>query len=296
MINTESFESVYERLYPQLHNPCGLWKAATIAEWLDDLERAHDREIRDTAQQQYHRGFEDGRRSMDAEHRAIATRLRALPLDGDVNCNLSDMALAIWHDDFRWSKDGCRALRDKLIDLMGGVSDDACGAGRGRTTADCDGDCGLQREEVSDGRVADDCGVDTGCGDGGGDIHMAGLVAYDVLWNERREAIAGLRDCNLGYTLERDNVAELFSIFGTNLYDTSTTTAEKFEVVRDRLIHLLGGDKPSGIDVLREMDAVTRYNGESKIEQLIELIFKDDQIKKLQAKLNAIRGVLDAEP
>ena len=45
-----------------------------------------------------------------------------------------------------------------------------------------------------------------------------------------------------------------------------------------------------------KLDAVTHYNGESKVERLIELILKDGQIKKLQAKLDAITEALHGEP
>jgi hypothetical protein len=88
---------------------------------------------------------------------------------------------------------------------------------------------------------------------------MDGLVAYDVLWNERRKAIAELRKCDGGYTLEWDNIYEIFDALGVDY--VGMAMAEVYENVRDRLIHLLGGDKPSGIDVLREMDAESDTDG-----------------------------------
>ena len=75
-----------------------------------------------TRKSEYHRGYEDGRRSMDAEHYAVALRLRRLPLDGDTTENLSQIAKAVWHSDFGWTQDACSALRDELVRLMGGVS------------------------------------------------------------------------------------------------------------------------------------------------------------------------------
>ena len=312
--------------------------AAHIREMRDMAHQQYDRGFRDGTQQEYHRGFEDGRHSMDAEHRAIATRLRALPLDGGSHENLSQIAYAIWHSDWGWTKGACSALRDKLIDLMGGVSDGttepmttdefikfieedtrklvsesnhqsdkngdscetggaddtcdsqyrgACAAGDGRDSgeqtevsdgrADAIGasedvgrndvrvdDCGCGdsgESEVTDERLADDCGVDTGCGDGGGDLHMAGLVAYDVLDNERRKAIAELRKV----------CTELDESVWTWIEDVAIAIGAQDEPndeyesmlpkITDRLIHLLGGDQPSGIDVLRAMDAESDEDG-----------------------------------
>lgn len=107
---------------------------------LDRLQRAHEREIVEALcdacdqcdhmdkkvhehemEAEYARGHEDGRRSMDAEHAAVALRLRRLPLDGDTTENLSQIAKAVWHSDFGWEHGACRALRDELVRLLGGV-------------------------------------------------------------------------------------------------------------------------------------------------------------------------------
>ncbi len=283
MSDTESFESVMKRVNAEVaeieaeDRPFPYRLSANVLRNLRDrLRRAHDREIRDTTQQQYSRGYHDGRHSMDAEHRAVAMRLRALPLDGGSHENLSQIARAVYHSDFGWTRGACAALRDKLIDLMGGVSDgtdepmttgelikyveedtrrlksDATGAGDDSDTCDsqccgaCAADCGDDsgEQEVSDGGASDDCRADTGCGDGGGGVHMAGLVGYDVLDNERRKAIANLRKLS-----ERGNVwgRELIVALGLSINASNDDMC-------DRLIHLLGGDQPSGIDVLREMD------------------------------------------
>lgn len=177
-MSTESFEYAIEQLREFR------WQHATNDEdaipYINAVKEMHDREIRDTAQREYHRGFEDGQHSMDAEHRAVAMRLRALPMNRvEYDSNLYDIIEAVCGT----NKAGDVDLRDELVRLMGGVSDDGC-AGCGCAAADCDGDCGLQREEVSDERVADDCGADTGCGGCGCDLHLAGV---SIITDELRE-------------------------------------------------------------------------------------------------------------
>ena len=324
-MSTESFESIVNAAMEKVHGNYEIL-AIEVAGMLGTLLGAHDREIRDTAQQQYHRGFEDGRHSMDAEHRAIVMRLRALPLDGGSHENLSQIARAVYHADFGWTQGACAALRDELVRLMGGVSDDtaepmttdefieyveedtrrlkgdATKVGDGNDTcdsqcrgacADCDGRDSGEQEEVSDSgysvgdspicsrsggtnrddsrgrgcrnrchaqtkesvvtdeRLADDCADDSRGGDGGGDLHMAGLVAYDVLDNERRKAIAELQRI-----VDEDKPITMHGLadaIGMNLCIGDRVSIP----ICMRLIHLLGGDQPSGIDVLREMDEPT---------------------------------------
>ena len=139
---SESFEQVYDRVYPQLHNPCGMWKAGVVKEWLDELMTAYDHDIEHLRKKRFREGYEAGRRSMDAEHYAVALRLRQLSLDEDSHGNLSQIARAVWHSDFGWTQGACAALRDELVRLMGGVHDEpvqVCQSG----DSDCArGDCG----------------------------------------------------------------------------------------------------------------------------------------------------------
>jgi len=205
MSETESFNSVMSTLLDgfvhnvltnQLRGPYDM-----IAANIDRLQAAHKREIRDTAQQQYSRGYHDGQHSMDAEHRAVAMRLRALPMNRvEYGSNLYDIIEAVCGT----NKAGDVDLRDKLIDLMGGVSNDGC-TGCGCAAADCDGDCGLQREEVSDGRVADDCGADSRGGDGGGDLHMAGVTDELREWASDRhcKGMSHTDVLNIGFIADR---------------------------------------------------------------------------------------------
>ena len=79
-------------------------------EHLTELERAKE----------FDRGYQAGRQAMDAERYAVALRLMHLPLDGGSHENLSQIARAVYHADFGWTKGACRALRDELVRLMGG--------------------------------------------------------------------------------------------------------------------------------------------------------------------------------
>jgi len=119
---TDSFEKVYDRVYPQLHNPCGMWKADVVKEWLDELMTAHDNEIEHLRKERFREGYEAGRRSMDAEHYAVALRLRQLPLEEDSHGNLSKLAYAIYPCATGWTCESCEGLRDRLVELLGGVS------------------------------------------------------------------------------------------------------------------------------------------------------------------------------
>ena len=169
MSDTESFEYAMKVMRENL---AGMYDNGHMTKWadidtsvdLDHLQAAHDREIRDTAQREYHRGFNDGEHSMDAEHRAVAMRLRGLRFEGGSHENLARIAYAIYPCATGWTCESADGLRDKLIDLLGGVSDDGCGcAGGGACAAGDGGDSGKQ-VEVTDERVADDCGAAVRCG------------------------------------------------------------------------------------------------------------------------------------
>ena len=350
MSDTESFEYAMKVMRDNL---AGMYANGHMTKWgyidtsvdLDQIKAAHDREIRDTAQQEYHRGYGDGAHSMDAEHRAIAMRLRALRFDGGSHENLARIAYAIYPCATGWTCESADGLRDKLVDLMGGVSDenvhvvglrcdDGCmddvsnGEDTGRThdspsnrdrnhmadmavresvdtmigdgddtsigagggacdAADCD--CAGEPKEVGDGRTGDsrtrshphrgagrndmcvgrdsgehsrwqevehggtthDCADDSRGRSCGELVHLDGLVTYDVLDNERRKAVCELRKMPDAYNDKKPTrrwYIELCDAIGVGYATT-------FANVRDRLIHLLGGDQPSGIDVLRAMDA-----------------------------------------
>ncbi len=337
---------------------------------------------------EYHRGYEDGRHGMDAEHRAVAMRLRALRFDDGNHENLSNVAYAIYPEHrYAWTPSACAALRDKLIDLMGGVSDenvhvgglccddgcmgdvsngedtgrahdspsnldrnhmavregvdtvigdsdDTCCCAGGGACADCDCDDSGEQTEVTDERTTDDCGVDTDCGDGGGDLHMAGIeptatvtgdgltitsedgdelrivkddillngksivkesidgllgltATYDVLDNERRKAVCELQKLNSENFGCKQFMGDLLSaidpdwISKASMYDDATLN----EYMRDRLIHLLGGDQPSGIDVLRAMNSDgTSPNDDGTCPNDVTMASITEELRELIAK------------
>jgi len=90
-------------------------------------------------------------------------------------------------------------------------------------------------------------------------------VAYDVLWNERHKAVCELRKLNSENFGCGQFMGDLLSAIDPNWINRASTFDEATlnEYMRDRLIHLLGGDQPSGIDVLRAMDAESDTDGTS---------------------------------
>jgi len=78
------------------------------------------------------------------------------------------------------------------------------------------------------------------------------MVEYDVLGNERHKAVCKLREMPKLYP-SKDGGADLYA-WKSALADAIGADTELFSAIRDRLIHLLGGDQPSLSDMLREDD------------------------------------------
>jgi len=78
------------------------------------------------------------------------------------------------------------------------------------------------------------------------------MVEYDALGNERHKAICKLREMPKLYP-SKDGGADLYA-WKSALADAIGADTELFSAIRDRLIHLLGGDQPSLSDMLREDD------------------------------------------
>jgi len=91
---------------------------------LDRLQRAHDHEVKQARKAEYHRGYEDGQHSMDAEHRAVCHKLMRVVLDGDSHTMLSRLAYAIYPCATGWTGESCEGLRERIIELLGGVHDE----------------------------------------------------------------------------------------------------------------------------------------------------------------------------
>ena len=81
------------------------------------------------------------------------------------------------------------------------------------------------------------------------------MVEYDVLGNERHKAICKLREMPKLYP-NKDGGADLYA-WKSALADAIGADTELFSAIRDRLIHLLGGDQPTFSElfgILREDD------------------------------------------
>lgn len=81
------------------------------------------------------------------------------------------------------------------------------------------------------------------------------MVEYDVLGNERHKAICKLREMPKLYP-NKDGGADLYA-WKSALADAIGANTELFSAIRDRLIHLLGGDQPTLSElfgILREGD------------------------------------------
>lgn len=78
------------------------------------------------------------------------------------------------------------------------------------------------------------------------------MVEYDVLGNERHKAICKLREMPKLYP-NKDGGADLYA-WKRELANAIGADTELFSAIRDRLIHLLGGDQPTLSDSLREDD------------------------------------------
>ena len=76
------------------------------------------------------------------------------------------------------------------------------------------------------------------------------MVEYDVLGNERHKAICKLREMPKLYP-NKDGGADLYA-WKSALADAIGANTELFSAIRDRLIHLLGGDEPKLNGILRE--------------------------------------------
>lgn len=255
---SESFESAIKTMRENL---TGMYDNGHMTAWadvdtsvdLDRLQDAHDHDMELVRKAEYHRGHHDGQRSMDAEHYAVALRLRHLPLDGGSHENLSSIARAIWHNDFGWTQGACAGLRDELIRLLGGVHDEP---------VPMDASCG-----------AGCAGCDCGAGE-------PWRVTYDALGNERHKAVCKLRGISVDELRKKYDYVyactEFIWAIGRAIGVRSDSTYE--EIIK-RLIYLIGGDEslpnlsrtsaePDGGENCRITDE--NFNWESFIESLVK--------------------------
>lgn len=223
------------------------WQHATNDEdaipYINNVARAHEQ----TRKAEYARGYEDGRRSKDADHAAVALRLSGLRFDGGSHENLSKIAYAIYPCATGWTCESSKGLRDMLVDLMGGVT--SFDLPKPQEIINFDDECSDQidwnranpsisiakaedKDDTCDSRRGCACGDSRACGVG----EPTETITDDVLGNERHKAV-----CELRKLRERDvkiwNI-EISIALGLDL-DASNDN------VCDRLIYLLGGDAPA---------------------------------------------------
>ena len=209
---TESFEDVCAS-----YDHCTWIGRKGVEAAIGRLKKAHDHEMEQLRRSRFREGYVAGQRSMDAEHYAVALRLKHLPLDEDSHGNFSQIARAIWHSDFGWTKDACAALRDELVRLLGGVHDEPEPIPASRCACDADCDCGHGDETA---------------------------VAYDVLGNERHKAVCELRkvpdDIGKSELTYQETEHMIYAALGVE--KELLGYYKGLDALRDRLIHLLGGD------------------------------------------------------
>jgi len=127
--DTESFEHAMAEMRKVVMDDCYMTRCSMYdddcyqcqQDILDRMQRAHERELEHVRKAEFARGYDDGQRSMDAEHYAVALRLRGLRFDGGSHDNLSRIAYAIYPCATGWTCESSEGLRDRLIDLLGGV-------------------------------------------------------------------------------------------------------------------------------------------------------------------------------
>lgn len=203
---TESFEDVCAS-----YDDCTWIGRNGVEAAISRLQKAHDHEIEQLCRSRFREGYEAGQRSMDAEHYAVALRLKHLPLDEDSHGNLSQIARAVWHGDFGWTKGACDALRDELVRLLGGVHEIESG---GAASCACDAGC--------------DCGCE-----------QPQTVTYDVLGNERHKAVCELQNTSLETGSAIKKLAHALGVKWN-----PDNAPKSMASLQNRLIHLLGGDEP----------------------------------------------------
>ena len=180
-------------------------------------------------------GYFAGRRFMEAKHRTVTERLVKLDLAGGSYENLSAIASCLYQPAFGWTWGACEILRDKLIDILEG------------------------KDGNDDNNNSDGCD----CAHHRCDQHGR-QVSYDELDNERHKAIAELRKI--------DTDAGGFAKALANALGVKWQAPRVHRVlaeVRDRLIHLLGGNQPTLSDlygILQDGEESESRSGESVSE------------------------------
>lgn len=185
---------------------------------LDRLQKAHDHDMEQLRRLRFREGYEAGQRSMDAAHYLLKLRLQGLRFGDGSHENLSRLAYAIYPCPTGWGKESCEGVRDKLIELLGGVHDEPEPIPASRCA--CDADC-------------------AGC-----DGEPQTVAMYDELDNERHKVVCELRKFEPMIGSKPTEEASKLIRCITGKSDSHVACGNDLEETRDRLIHLLDGDEP----------------------------------------------------
>lgn len=149
----------------------------------------------------------------------IIERLRSLDLSGGSHSRLSAIASCFLEPAFGWTRGACETLRDKLIETMESKY--------GNDDNDNSDDCNCNHHRCYQRQVS-----------------------YDVLGNERQKAVCELRqvpDARTSGNIYDKTVELIYAALGLDCEIAGTF--EGLNDLRDRLIHLLGGDQPTLSDL-----------------------------------------------
>ena len=296
---SESYEILRERIKTNCENDPNVWVETLTLGALEAYGEAVEQRIQHIRKAEYHRGYEDGQRSMDAEHRAVCHKLRRVMLDGDSHTMLSRLAYAIYPCATGWTGESCEGLREHIIELLGGVHDEpssdivrgfACAAG-------CDHRDGQsQSEEVNGPR---------------GEPGQPG--APDIT-DELRSFVSDRMTKRTVYTTLPDSESETqLTEEGYKLIAIADRIDERFDKAMTSLCNEVGCHKMRAIQLEGERDklrkSLRKIAEHTGVQHDLELsTYDDDTVAKatvqlvcmmhkhiytLEEKLDAIREILD---
>ena len=260
-------------------------------------------EIEHMRKAEYHRGYLAGQKSKDADHAAVAMRLQRLSFDGGSHESLNKIAYAIYPCATGWTFESCEGLRDRIIDLLGGVHDGvpdcvpcrACGD-------DCHCGDGQRSEDVSADDTVSCVRADVPAVDGVADSSFT-QVTYDELGNERHKAICELRnvpdDIGKSELTYQETEDMIYAALGVK--KELLGYYKGLDALRDRLIYLLGGDEPysnhtrtilepnlpKSAEIIKSGDEFEDKLMESGENHQIEATFTDE-LRKFKGRINAV--------
>lgn len=264
----------------------------------DRLKKAHEHDMEHIRKAEYHRGYEDGKRSMDTDRRAVYHRIMRVMLDGDSHTMLSRLAYAIYPCATGWTGESCEGLRERIIELLGGVHDGISDCVRGfACAADCDyRDGQSQSEEVKGPR---------------GEPGQPG--APDITDELRSFVSDRMTKCTVYTTLPDSEPETQLTEEGYKLIAIADRIDERFDKATTSLCAEVGCHKMRAMQLEGERDELRKslrniaehtgvqhdlelstYDDDTVAKATVQLVgMMHKHIKTLEEKLDAIREMLD---